>query len=85
MLVYYAHSDPGAIYQAGACTAGFTALMGCFGYATRTDLSRYYRAFFFALIALIIFGLVATFVAIPGEQRDLLGARADHLRRPDGV
>jgi FtsH-binding integral membrane protein len=68
LIVYYAHSDPGAVYQAGACTAGFTALMGCFGYATRTDLSRFYRAFFFALIALIVFGLVATFVAIPGSN-----------------
>jgi FtsH-binding integral membrane protein len=66
VLVYYAKTDPGAIYQAGACTAGFVALMGSYGYATRTDLSRYYRAFFFALIGLIVFGLVATFVAIPG-------------------
>ena len=49
VLVYYANSDPAAIYQAGACTAGFVAILGCFGYATRTDLSRFYRAFFFAL------------------------------------
>jgi FtsH-binding integral membrane protein len=66
IIVYYAKSDPGAIYQAAGCTAGFTALLGAFGYATRTDLSRYYRAFFWALIALIVFGLVLTFVAIPG-------------------
>lgn len=65
VLVYYAKTDAGAVYQAAACTAGFTALLGSFGYATRTDLSRFYRAFFFALIALIVFGLVATFVAIP--------------------
>ena len=66
IIVYYAKSDPGAVYQAAACTAGFTALLGSFGYATRTDLSRYYRAFFWALIALIVFGLVLAFVAIPG-------------------
>jgi FtsH-binding integral membrane protein len=66
VLVHYANSDPGAIYQAGACTAGFVAIMGSFGYATRTDLSRFYRAFFFALIALIVFGLVLVFVNIPG-------------------
>lgn len=66
IIVYYAKSDPGAIYQAGACTAGFVAIMGSWGYATRTDLSRYYRAFFFALIALIVFGLVLAFVNIPG-------------------
>ncbi len=64
-LVVYAKADPGAIYEAAACTAGFTALLGAFGYATRRDLSRYYRAFFFALIGLIVFGLIATFVAIP--------------------
>jgi modulator of FtsH protease len=66
LLVYYANSDPGAVYQAAACTAGFVAILGSFGYATRTDLSRFYRAFFFALIALIVFGLVLAFVAIPG-------------------
>lgn len=66
VLIYYANTDPGAVWQAGGATAGFTALMGSFGYATRTDLSRYYRAFFFALIALILFGLVLLFVAIPG-------------------
>ncbi len=68
LIVYYAKTDPGAIYQAAACTAGFVAIMGSWGYATRTDLSRFYRAFFFALIALIVFGLVATFVAIPGAN-----------------
>ncbi len=66
IIVHYANSDPGAVYQAAACTAGFTALLGSFGYATRADLSRYYRAFFWALIALIVFGLVLAFVAIPG-------------------
>jgi FtsH-binding integral membrane protein len=66
VLNYYASANPGAVYQAAGCTAGFTALLGSAGYATRRDLSVYYRAFFWALVALIVFGLVATFVAIPG-------------------
>ena len=31
-----------------------------------TDLSRFYRLFFSALIALIVFGIVLVFVTIPG-------------------
>ena len=65
VLAVYASADPGAVYQAAACTAGFTAILGAYGYATRRDLSRYYRAFFWALIALLVFGLIATFIAIP--------------------
>ena len=68
VLVYYASADPGAVYEAAGSTAGFTAILGSYGYATRRDLSRYYRAFFWALIALIVFGLIAMFVAIPGAN-----------------
>ena len=68
LIGYYAANSPGAVYQAGACTAGFIGLMGSFGYATRRDLSQYYRVFFYALIALIVFGLIAAFVAIPGAN-----------------
>lgn len=63
---YYLKADPSALYQASACTAGFVGLMGSFGYATKTDLSRFYRLFFWALIGLILFGLVLVFVNIPG-------------------
>jgi modulator of FtsH protease len=66
VLASYASADPSAVYEAAGCTAGFTAVMGCWGYATRRDLSAYARAFFWALIALIVFGLIATFIAIPG-------------------
>jgi FtsH-binding integral membrane protein len=66
VLAFYASADPAAVYEAAGCTAGFTAVMGGFGYATRKDLSVYARAFFWALIALIVFGLIATFIAIPG-------------------
>src|SRR5579863_4132259 len=65
VLVYYAKTNSGVLYQATACTAGFVGGLGALGYATRRDLSRYYRFFFFALIGLIVFGLIATFVAIP--------------------
>ncbi len=68
VLVYYASADPGAVYEAAGATAGFTAILGSWGYATRRDLSRYYRAFFWALIGLIVFGLIAMFIAIPGAN-----------------
>ena len=42
--------------------AGF----GAAGYATRRDLSAIARVCFFALLALIIFGIVLIFVQIPG-------------------
>src|ERR1700749_2271387 len=50
IIVFYTKTDPGAVYQAAGATAGFTAILGSYGYATRRDLSRYYRAFFWALI-----------------------------------
>jgi modulator of FtsH protease len=42
--------------------AGF----GAAGYATRRDLSALARSFFWALVALIVFGIVLVFVQIPG-------------------
>lgn len=65
ILAYYAHSNPGVLYEAAGCTAVFTGALGAYGYASRRDLSRYYRTFFFALMGLLIFGLVAIFVSIP--------------------
>ncbi|HEV3053056.1 MAG TPA: Bax inhibitor-1 family protein, partial [Solirubrobacteraceae bacterium] len=62
---YYAKANPSIVYQAVGATGGFVALLGAAGYATRRDLSVYYRFFFFALIALIVFGLIALFVSIP--------------------
>ena len=68
VLDYYASANPGVVYQAAGATAGFTAAMGCYGYATRRDLTVYFRAFFWALIALIVFGLITLFVVIPGSN-----------------
>jgi FtsH-binding integral membrane protein len=41
------------------------AALGAYGYATRRDLSSWARTLFFALLGLIVFGLVGLFVAIP--------------------
>jgi FtsH-binding integral membrane protein len=64
-LSYYANADPKAIWQAGGATALFIAGFGAAGYATRRDLSGLARALFWALIALIVFGIVLIFVNIP--------------------
>ena len=39
--------------------------LGAIGYATRRDLSSWARALFWALLALIVFGIVTIFVSIP--------------------
>lgn len=64
-VAYYAKSNPDAVWQAGGATGLFIAGFGCAGYATRRDLSAYARAFFWALLALIGFGVVLIFVQIP--------------------
>jgi len=65
-LVYYAGVNPQALWQAGGATALFIAGCGTAGYATRRDLSGVGRACFWALLALIMFGIVMIFVNIPG-------------------
>ena len=64
-LAYYAGTNPHALWSAGGATALFIAGFGSAGYAARRDLSGIARACFFALIALIIFGIVLIFVRIP--------------------
>jgi FtsH-binding integral membrane protein len=65
-LAVYAHDDPSALWQSAGATGAFVAALGSFGYATRRDLSRWARTLFFALLALIVFGIVLIFVSIPG-------------------
>jgi uncharacterized protein len=65
-ILYYADTNPQAVWQAGGATALFIAGFGAAGYATRRDLSAIARVCFFALIALIVFGIVLIFVHIPG-------------------
>jgi FtsH-binding integral membrane protein len=67
-IAYYAKTDPQAVWQAGGSTALFIAGFGAAGYATRRDLSALARICFFALIGLIIFGIVLIFVNIPNGQ-----------------
>jgi modulator of FtsH protease len=67
-LSYYASADPQALWQSAGATALFIAGCGAFGYATRTDLSGAARVSFWALLALIVFGIVLIFVHIPGGQ-----------------
>jgi modulator of FtsH protease len=62
----YAASDPQALWQAGGATALFIAAFGAAGYATRRDLSGLARASFWALVALLVFGVVLVFAQIPG-------------------
>jgi FtsH-binding integral membrane protein len=64
-LAYYAGTNPHALWSAGGATALFIAGFGAAGYATRRDLSSIARVCFFALIGLIIFGIVLIFVRIP--------------------
>ena len=65
-LVYYAGVNPQALWQAGGATALFIGGCGAAGYATRRDLSGLARASFWALVALIMFGVLMIFVNIPG-------------------
>ncbi len=65
-IAYYGAMDPRALWQAGGATALFIAGFGAAGYATRRDLTVIARVSFWALVALIVFGIVLIFVHIPG-------------------
>ncbi len=64
-IAYYASTNPQSVWQAGGATALFIAGFGSAGYATRRDLSGLARLCFWALVALIVFGIVTIFVNIP--------------------
>jgi len=65
-IAYYGSMDPRALWEAGGATALFMAGFGAAGYATRRDLTAIARICFWALLALIVLGLVLIFVRIPG-------------------
>jgi uncharacterized protein len=67
-IAYYAETNPQSVWQAGGATALFIAGFGAAGYATRRDLSGLARVCFWALLALIVFGIVAIFVNIPNSS-----------------
>jgi FtsH-binding integral membrane protein len=67
-LAYYSATSPETVWRAAGATALFMAGFGAAGYFTRRDLSALGRVSFFALFALILFGLVLIFVHIPGGE-----------------
>src|SRR5580698_746019 len=67
-VVYYGSMDPRALWEAGGATALFIAGFGAAGYATRRDLTALARISFWALLALIVVGIVLIFVHIPGAD-----------------
>jgi modulator of FtsH protease len=66
VIAYYGSMDPRALWEAGGATALFIAGFGAAGYATRRDLTAVARVCFWALLALIVAGIVLIFVHIPG-------------------
>jgi FtsH-binding integral membrane protein len=67
-VAYYGSMDPRALWEAGGATALFIAGFGAAGYATRRDLTALARVCFWALLALIVVGIVLIFVNIPGAD-----------------
>jgi modulator of FtsH protease len=65
VIADYANRDPSALWQATGATAAFVAGCGAYGYATSRDLSSWARTLFWALLALIVFGIVEIFISIP--------------------
>jgi modulator of FtsH protease len=65
VLAVYAKSQPSVLWQAAGATGAFVGALGAYGYATRRDLSSWARTLFWALLALIVFGIIGIFVAIP--------------------
>ena len=68
LLADYAEADPSALWQATGATAAFVAALGAYGYTTSRDLSSWARTLFWALLALIAFGILAIFVSIPNAH-----------------
>jgi FtsH-binding integral membrane protein len=68
VIAAYAKSDPAALWQAAGATGAFVAALGAAGYATRRDLSRWARVFFWALVGLIVLGIALIFVSIPNAN-----------------
>jgi hypothetical protein len=66
-VAYYGSMDPRALWEAGGATALFIAGFGAAGYATRRDLTALARISFWALLALIVAGLVLVGGQAPGR------------------
>jgi FtsH-binding integral membrane protein len=64
-IVYYGSMNPQVLWEAGGATALFMTALGATGYATRRDLSVIGRLSLWALVALILFGVVTIFIQVP--------------------
>jgi FtsH-binding integral membrane protein len=64
----YAQADPAVVWQASRATGAFVLALGAVGYGTRRDLAAWGRWLSWALVALLIFGIVAIFVSVPGAN-----------------
>jgi len=64
-IYWYASTNPQILWQAGGATALFIGVFGSIGFLTKRDLSAIYRVAFFALLALLVVGIVLIFVRIP--------------------
>jgi FtsH-binding integral membrane protein len=58
-ISYYASADPQALWDSAGATALFIVGFGAAGYGTRRDLSKLGRTMSWALLGLILFGVVA--------------------------
>lgn len=68
IIHYYVQTNPKVVYEAAGSTGLFVGALGSFGYATRRDLSRYYRPVFIAFGVVFVFGLITLFAVIPGSN-----------------
>lgn len=68
VLDFYAKADPGVVYEAAGATAVFVGILGSAGYLTRRDLSPLYRPLLIAFIVVLVGGLIAMLLAIPGAN-----------------
>ncbi|MGY1694656.1 Bax inhibitor-1 family protein [Geodermatophilus sp. SYSU D00814] len=65
VLVAYGEADADALWLSGAGAGLIVAGFGAAGYATRRDLSGLARHLYWALVALVVAGIVLVFVEIP--------------------
>jgi FtsH-binding integral membrane protein len=64
----YVNSDPAAVWQAAGTTGAFVLALGAVGYGTRRDLAAWGRVLSWAIVALLVLGIVAIFVSIPSAN-----------------
>jgi len=68
IIVFYAKSNPGVVYEAAGTTGLFVAAAGAFGYSRQQDLSGYQRYLLWAFIPVFAFGIIALFISIPSSN-----------------